>query len=158
MKHHDQDKENYVAYVLGRIEAKVEGYAESGHIPFSELSDIVGKFLCSKAGGQLLRGVHSMPALSQHGGRVGRPGKEGRASVAEVALLGNAYSHVSKPLSKKSRLKISKALKAAWRKRHAEGRAKLSKPHWTQTPEGRKKMAERARKFWRDGTWKGRQK
>lgn len=149
----DKNKENYIAYVLGRVETQVEGYAASSQIPLGELSRFVGEFLCGKAGGQLLRGVHNMPTLSKYGRRIGRPRKEGRPSVAEMALPGNAHSNMWTP---EQRAKLSKAMKAKW----AERRAAAAKPqrkkpavHWTQTPEGRKKLAVRAKEFWKKGVW-----
>ena len=141
----DKFKKEYISYVLGKIETYVEGYSTSSQIPFRELAQLVAEFLYSKAGGELLGHTDRMPALLNKRRGVGRPRKEGRPSVAEVAVLGNSH----RGMSEEARLKISKAMKASWQ-------AKKKPIHWTQTAEGRKKMALRAKKFWKEGTWKGR--
>lgn len=138
------EKDQYVSYVLGKVETYIEGYAYSSSIPFPELAGIVAEFLRSKAGGSILGSSNNLPTLSVNSKRIGRSRKEGRSTVAEVAVLSNTHSRM---WSQEAKEKLSRSMKLVWKNKQ-----KLKKPHWTQTLKGRAFMAKRAKKMWKEGS------
>lgn len=71
----DTKKEFYTSYVIGRIEAQLEGFAASGNILKEELARSVGTFLLGTSNGAVMGTPNSVPNLpntSTTGGETGR--------------------------------------------------------------------------------------
>lgn len=108
--------ETYTAYICGRIEAQLEGYADSAQIPRRVLTGNVGAFLLSASGRKQMGVTDTMPPLP-------RTSTNGDKTTSTMEMAKRPYS-------------------------------RASKLHWTQTPEGKEKMRQRMKKYWKEGRFK----
>ena len=83
MKHGQNNtvSESQIAYLHGRIEHELEGFASSLGVDLKEVSTRVGAALVSSAGGQSVRGPDSLPIVR-------RKTTKAHKAVAKVGLRG----------------------------------------------------------------------